>query len=27
LPEEMMESLGAPVQVDSGEAIRKIVEA
>jgi hypothetical protein len=27
LPEGMMESLGAPVQVDSGEAIRKIVEA
>jgi hypothetical protein len=27
LPEEMKESLGAPVQVDSGEAIRKIVEA
>jgi hypothetical protein len=27
LPEGMMETLGAPVQVDSGEAIRKIVEA
>ena len=27
LPEEMIESLGAPVQVDSGEAIRRIVEA
>jgi hypothetical protein len=26
LPEEMTESLGAPVEVDSGEAIRKIVE-
>jgi hypothetical protein len=26
LPEEMMESWGAPVQVDSGERIRKIVE-
>jgi len=27
LPEGMMESLGAPMEVDSGEAIRKIVEA
>jgi hypothetical protein len=27
LHEGMMESLGAPVEVDSGEAIRKIVEA
>jgi len=27
LPEEMIESLGTPVQVDSGEAIRRIVEA
>ncbi|HEV3307107.1 MAG TPA: hypothetical protein VGZ91_11770 [Candidatus Sulfotelmatobacter sp.] len=26
LPEEMIESMGAPVQVNSGEAIRKIVE-
>ena len=26
VPEGMLESLGAPVQVDSGEAIRKIVE-
>jgi hypothetical protein len=27
LPEEMRESLGAPIEVDSGEAIRRIVEA
>lgn len=27
LPEEMMESLGEPVHVDSGESIRNIVEA
>ena len=27
LPEEMIESLGTPVQVDFGEAIRRIVEA
>jgi len=27
LPEEMIESLGTPVQVDSGEAIRRLVEA
>jgi hypothetical protein len=26
LPEEMMDSLGTPVRVDSGESIRKIVE-